>query len=57
MARPQEFDTTQVLHKAMGVFWDQGYKPGFPRWIGFWLTSCGFLVGNSEACTTRNGAL
>jgi TetR/AcrR family transcriptional repressor of nem operon len=26
MARPQEFDTSEVLHKAMYVFWDKGYE-------------------------------
>src|SRR5215212_6960735 len=26
MARPQEFDTTKVLHKAMRLFWRHGYK-------------------------------
>ena len=26
MARPREFDTTEALAKAMGVFWAKGYK-------------------------------
>src|SRR4051794_12840528 len=26
MPRPQEFDTTKVLHEAMNVFWRHGYK-------------------------------
>ncbi|MFJ4112528.1 TetR/AcrR family transcriptional regulator [Pseudomonas sp. NPDC089758] len=26
MARPQEFDTQQVLRKAMAVFWEKGYE-------------------------------
>lgn len=26
MPRPQEFDTTEALHQAMGVFWRQGYE-------------------------------
>lgn len=26
MARPQEFDTNDVLHKAMTVFWHKGYE-------------------------------
>jgi TetR/AcrR family transcriptional repressor of nem operon len=26
MARPQEFETTDVLQKAMSVFWHYGYK-------------------------------
>jgi len=26
MARPQEFDTTKVLHKAMHLFWERGYE-------------------------------
>lgn len=26
MARPQEFDTTDVLHKALELFWDKGYE-------------------------------
>ncbi|KLK91440.1 TetR family transcriptional regulator [Microvirga vignae] len=26
MARPQEFDTAEVLHKAIGVFWRKGYE-------------------------------
>src|SRR3954463_16130177 len=27
MPRPQEFDTTKVLHKAMRLFWERGYEP------------------------------
>lgn len=26
MARPQEFDTTEALHKVMRVFWHKGYE-------------------------------
>ena len=26
MARPQEFDTTETLHKVMRVFWHKGYE-------------------------------
>jgi TetR/AcrR family transcriptional repressor of nem operon len=26
MARPQEFDKSEVLHKALGVFWQNGYE-------------------------------
>jgi TetR/AcrR family transcriptional regulator, transcriptional repressor for nem operon len=26
MARPREFDTGEVLDRAMGVFWDKGYE-------------------------------
>lgn len=26
MARPQEFDTAEALHQAMGVFWRKGYE-------------------------------
>lgn len=26
MARPQEFNTEEALHKAMGVFWRRGYE-------------------------------
>jgi TetR/AcrR family transcriptional repressor of nem operon len=26
VARPQEFDTAEALHKAMGVFWRKGYE-------------------------------
>ena len=26
MARPQEFNTAEALHKAMGVFWNKGYE-------------------------------
>ncbi|WP_321890091.1 MULTISPECIES: TetR/AcrR family transcriptional regulator [Paraburkholderia] len=26
MARPREFDAAEVLHKAMGVFWQKGYE-------------------------------
>jgi TetR/AcrR family transcriptional regulator, transcriptional repressor for nem operon len=26
MARPQEFDSEEALHKAMGVFWRKGYE-------------------------------
>ena len=26
MARPQEFNTAEALHKAMGVFWRKGYE-------------------------------
>ncbi|AQV94168.1 TetR family transcriptional regulator [Cupriavidus necator] len=26
MARPQEFNTAEALHEAMGVFWEKGYE-------------------------------